>query len=127
MASMSLSVGTRSHNLMVALAVAHAAVLLTIPTAPIIALGVWWNSNTISHNFVHRPFFRRRSANLLFSAWLTVLLGIPQSLWRDRHLAHHAGIRPRLRLSRVASIEAALVLLLWGAMVGYAPGFFFSV
>ena len=21
-------------------------------------IGLWWNSNTISHNFIHRPFFR---------------------------------------------------------------------
>jgi len=62
---------------MVGLAAAHAAVLIAFPTAPVIALGLWWNSNTVSHNFIHRPFFRRRPANRLFAAYLSVLLGSP--------------------------------------------------
>src|SRR5580700_2779017 len=94
---------------MVSLAIAQAAVFLAVPSAPAIALGVWWNSNTISHNFIHRPFFRRRALNLLFGAYLSVLLGIPQSLWRDRHLAHHANVRPRLRLSAELLVQTALV------------------
>jgi hypothetical protein len=28
------------------------------------------------------------------------LLGIPQKLWKDRHMAHHAGVEWRLRGSR---------------------------
>ena len=95
MATVSLGFARRTARwdaLMVALAVAHAAVLLRLPTAPAIALGVWWNSNTISHNFLHRPFFRSRAANRVFGAYLSLLLGIPQALWRDRHLAHHAGV-----------------------------------
>src|SRR5438105_5044813 len=93
---------------MIALAAAHAVVLFTAPSIPVIALGVWWNSNTISHNFIHRRFFRRRSANFLFATYLTVLLGIPLSLWRDRHLAHHAGVQRRLRLSTRLVFEVAL-------------------
>ena len=53
-----------------------------------IAVGVWWNANTVSHLFIHRPFFRRRAANACVAALLTATLGFPQSLWRDRHLAH---------------------------------------
>lgn len=113
--------------LMVALAAAHAVILVTTPTVPVIALGLWWNSNTISHNFIHRPFFRRRSANFLFAVYLSVLLGIPQSLWRDRHLAHHAGIHRRTRLSRELALEAALVLSLWTVLAARAPVFFLSV
>ena len=26
--------------------------------APLMAFGVWWMSNTVAHNFIHRPFFR---------------------------------------------------------------------
>ena len=37
---------------MTALAVVQGVVLLAAPSAPLIALGVWWNSNTISHNFI---------------------------------------------------------------------------
>src|SRR5881296_3491704 len=108
-------------TVMIALAAAHAAVLITTPTAPAIALGLWWNSNTISHNFIHRPFFRQRWANSLFAVYLSILLGIPQSLWRDRHLAHHAGIHSRLRPSGELALQAVLVLSLWALMAARAP------
>jgi len=113
--------------LMVALAAAQAVILVMAPSVPAIALGVWWNSNTISHNFIHRPFFRRRSVNFLFAAYLSLLLGIPQSLWRDRHLSHHAGVHRRTRLSPELAVEVALVLSLWAAIAARAPVFFVSV
>ena len=53
----------RGDLMLVVLAGAHAALLLAAPTAPVIAIGLWWNANTISHYFIHRPFFRRRVAN----------------------------------------------------------------
>jgi hypothetical protein len=112
---------------MTALAAAQGVLLLTMPTAPAIALGVWWNSNTISHNFIHRPFFRRRSANALFAAYESVLLGIPQTLWRDRHLAHHAGVHRRTRISTELAVQTTLVLSLWLAIASRAPTFFLSV
>src|SRR6186997_3530013 len=90
---------SNSRGLFVALAAGHAAALAAAPTIPIISVGIWWNSNTIAHNFIHRPFFKTRTANLLFAAFLSVLLGIPQSLWRDRHLAHHRGEAWRWRVS----------------------------
>jgi len=130
MAAISLAVphgAARWDRAMVALAVAHAALLLSFPSAPLVALGVWWNSNTISHNFLHRPFFRSRGANRLFAAYLSVLLGIPQSLWRDRHLAHHAGVRPRVRWRGELLVQVALVVTLWAALAARAPRFFVSV
>jgi hypothetical protein len=111
-------------SLLVALAALQGAVTAVFPAAPLIALGVWWNSNTIAHNFLHRAFFRSRRANLAFSAFLSVLLGIPQALWRERHLAHHAGVRWRLRLSRQLVVESALVLFLWTALALRQPRFF---
>jgi hypothetical protein len=118
---------TGRDRLLVALAAGHAVLLLAAPTLPVIALGVWWNSNTIAHNFIHRPFFQRRAANALFAAGLSLLLGIPQSLWRDRHVAHHVGVRPRLRLSLELSAQVALVLALWTAIAIHAPAYFVSV
>lgn len=117
----------RWDTFMIALAAAHAVVLFAAPSIPVIALGLWWNSNTISHNFIHRPFFRRRSANLLFGAYLTVLLWIPQSLWRDRHLAHHAGVPRRLRVTTRLTLEVALVLSCWAAIGVRTPMFFLTV
>jgi fatty acid desaturase len=112
---------------LMALAGVHAAVLMAVPAAPVIAIGLWWNANTISHYFIHRPFFRRRSANRAFAAYLSVLLGFPHALWRDRHLAHHAGIAARTRVSRDLVTQTALVLAAWSAMLAAAPLFFFSV
>ncbi|HEY2124709.1 MAG TPA: fatty acid desaturase, partial [Chthoniobacterales bacterium] len=96
--------------ILVTLAAIHAVLLTVWPAIPLIALGVWWNSNTVAHNFIHRPFFRSAAVNRLFSAALSVLLGIPQAVWRDRHLAHHAGIKWRLRLSPRLVTETALVV-----------------
>jgi hypothetical protein len=91
------------------------------------ALGLWWMSNTVAHFFIHRPFFRRRSANRLFATVLSVALGIPQALWRDRHLAHHAGAAPRVRLSPELILQIAVVGSMWGIMLDRAPAFFLSV
>ena len=49
---------SRRDSLLVALAALHALVLVVWPLAPVIAVGVWWNANTVAHNFIHRPFFR---------------------------------------------------------------------
>jgi hypothetical protein len=36
----------------------HGAVLLAFPSLPAIAVGLWWNANTISHNFIHRSLLQ---------------------------------------------------------------------
>src|SRR5438445_11583313 len=78
---------SRWDALLIALSAVQAVLLASRPSLWLIAVGLWWNANTISHNFIHLPFFRSRRLNRLFSAWLTLLLGIPQTLWRERHLA----------------------------------------
>jgi hypothetical protein len=78
--------------LFVGLSLVHGAVLAVMPAAPVVAIMLWWNANTISHNFIHRPFFGTRPANRLYSAYLTLVLGFPQTLWRQRHLKHHAEL-----------------------------------
>jgi hypothetical protein len=111
---------------LVALSFLHPAVLWLAPSMPLIAIGVWWNSNTISHNFVHLPFFRSRAANRTYSLYLSVLLGIPQTLWRDRHLAHHRGHAFRVGWSRSVLLESALIVGLWTLILTDAPAFFWS-
>jgi len=115
---------SRRDAILVFLAGLHGLALAAWPTAPLIAVGVWWNANTIAHNFIHRPFFRSIALNRIFSGALSILLGIPQTLWRDRHLAHHAGTSWRLRVSRQLSVEAALVLSLWAGLALWSPRFF---
>lgn len=117
---------SRRDGLLVWLAVLHGAALVLLPVAPLIAIGVWWNSNTIAHNFIHRPFFRSAWANAIFSAALSVLLGIPQTLWRERHLAHHAGVKWRLRVSTPLMMETALVMAWWMVLAWSHPRFFLA-
>ena len=75
---------------LIALSFAYAALLLSAPSIPLIAIGLWWTANTVAHNFIHTPFFRSRALNRAYSLFLSALMGVPQSLWRDRHLRHHA-------------------------------------
>src|SRR5258706_8818407 len=114
-------------SLLIALALLQGAILLTWPSAVAIAIGVWWNANTIAHNFIHRPFFRSRRGNLLFSCYLSALLGFPQTLWRDRHLAHHSGRAVRVRISGRLATEVAVVLGVWAALLFWNPRFFVLV
>jgi hypothetical protein len=114
----------------VALAMAHAVALVVVPSIPLIAVALWWNANTIAHNFIHRPFFTRAVANRAFSAFLSLLLGFPHELWRQRHLRHHAetagGAPRRIALNGSLMAETALVLLLWTMMAVLMPrGFLF--
>jgi hypothetical protein len=112
--------------LLVALAATHGGLLLAAPILPVVAVGLWWNSNTIAHNFIHRPFFRSRGLNVLFGLYLSVLLGVPQTLWRERHLAHHAGAAWRLKLSGRLAAEVVLVLFFWGALAASYGAFFLT-
>lgn len=113
---------------LIALALLHGGLLLAVPSVPLVALGLWWNANTISHNFVHLPFFRPRAANALFSAYLSLLLGLPQSLWAARHLAHHRDEPFHWTPLRSAwLVESALVLALWSCLLVLAPRFFVTV
>jgi len=127
------------------LSLVHGALVLAIPSMPLIALGTWWNSNTVSHNFIHLPFFRSRKLNAVYSWYLTLLLGIPQSWWRQRHLAHHTESRTivcerpprrfappllyqegssRLRMTPHIFAEVSAVVTVWIVLLWQAPGVF---
>jgi hypothetical protein len=116
-----------SDALFIGLSVVHAALLIAVPSVALIAIGMWWNANTIAHNFIHRPFFRARLANRLYSGFLSLVVGVPQSLWRDRHLAHHAGVEHQLRWRADVAIEAMLVAALWVAIGVTAPAILLTV
>lgn len=115
---------SRWDALLVVLAGVHGALLWALPVAPVIALGLWWSSNTIAHNLIHTPFFRARLLNRMLALYLSVLLGIPQSIWRGRHLAHHAGTRWKPRWSAQLLAELLLVLALWALLLTWHLSFF---
>ena len=118
---------SRRDAMLVALAVLYGALLLVAPSPLLVALGIWWTANTVAHNFIHLPFFRASWANRAFSAYLSLLLGVPQTLWRDRHLAHHADKPWRLRWSRQLTAETVLVATLWIIIAGQGTQLFFGV
>ncbi|MEP7272090.1 MAG: fatty acid desaturase [Acidobacteriota bacterium] len=111
----------RWDSVFVVLALGQGALLLTWPSIPLVALGLWWSANTIAHNFIHRPFFRQAWGNAAFSVYLSAMFGFPQGLWRQRHLAHHAGVKARIRMSRALGLELAVVTLLWGGLLWLVP------
>jgi hypothetical protein len=113
--------------LFVGLSIGHGALLVSAPSLALVGIGFWWNANTISHNFIHRPFFRRRILNRIYSAYLSLLLGVPQSVWRDRHLSHHAGTARSVRLHSDVVVETILVMALWLTMAVTVPKFFLFV
>jgi hypothetical protein len=123
---------------LIALSFAYAALLLSVPSIPLVAIGLWWTANTIAHNFIHTPFFRSRPLNRAYSLFLSALMGVPQSLWRARHLRHHAELhtagsteRRALPTARVwtkdVSVEAAVILAVWTAAVAADAAFFVTV
>jgi fatty acid desaturase len=76
--------------ILIALSLVYAALLITAPSVLLIGLGLWWTANTVAHNFIHTPFFRARTLNRVYALFLSALMGVPQSLWRARHLRHHS-------------------------------------
>lgn len=122
--------------LLVGLAAVHAGcvgALWLLPTeAPFLLLGavgfaviLWWNANTISHNHMHSPLFRLRWLNHLFSLFLTVTTLVPQTLWKRRHLWHHAGepagTSARLPLGLFGVVELGLIVALAAGCLWLSP------
>jgi hypothetical protein len=113
-------------GVLVGLSFAHATTLLLVPSIPVIAILLWWNANTVAHNFIHTPFFRTRSLNIAYSIFLSAVLGIPQTLWRDRHLAHHLDQPYVMRRPWLLGAEIGIVAALWITLIAAAPAFFLA-
>ena len=127
--------------ILIALSVVYAALLIAAPSAVLIALGLWWTANTVAHNFIHTPFFRSREVNRAYALFLSLLMGVPQSLWRARHLRHHrqqhledhpaqrgeaSAPAPALWTRHVLA-ETVLVLTLWTFLAVMDPRFLLLV
>jgi hypothetical protein len=109
----------RRDGLLVVLAFVHGGLLLAWPSIPLIALGLWWNANTVSHRFIHRRFFGKSGLNAAFSCYLSLVLGFPQSLWRARHLAHHGGRHPEE--AKLAKLDFAVCGAMWTTLAALTP------
>lgn len=62
-----------------------------IAGACLYALAIGWNLDSVSHNFIHNPFFRSKLLNRITEFALTFELGTPQTMYRFVHMRHHAG------------------------------------
>lgn len=92
-----------------------------------IAVGLWWTANTCGHIFIHRPYFKARSANAAFSLLLSVVMGVPQAAWRERHLAHHANRAWRFRWSLQLAAELGLIGAMWATLAAVDPALLATV
>jgi len=116
-----------SDAVLIALSLVYAGLLLSMPSIPLIALGLWWTANTVAHNFIHTPFFRARSLNRVYSLYLSALMGFPQELWRQRHLRHHRGDDRPFQVTPNVIVETIVVLSVWLLLALTIPRFFASV
>jgi len=73
---------------------------LAFQTSPAWALGLafgavvfcyCWNVQSISHNFIHNPFFTNEWWNRAFSVLESAAIGIPQTIYHHYHMNHHWG------------------------------------
>ena len=142
--------------LVVGAAVVHAAVVAAILAfaavgapgpgvrvglAVLLAVAMSWGANTVSHIHLHAPIFRAPAANRAFSLFLSVLLAVPQSWWKLRHLEHHGLLAGRerdlggaLRTRGVAELAAWLACVALFAVHAplalatvYVPGIAFGL
>ena len=55
------------------------------------SIGMSWNINGVSHNFLHTPYFRWKQLNYAFSLLESVTIGFSQTFYTWVHLRHHEG------------------------------------
>jgi len=59
--------------------------------AAIYSFSIAWNVNSVSHNFIHNPYFRSEPLNRLYAMVLSLTMAFSQTMYRHVHLLHHAG------------------------------------
>src|SRR5579883_612897 len=64
---------------------------LRIAAGLLYAISISWSINSISHNFIHNPYFRSKTLNMVFSYLLSVTLGFSQAMYNFIHMRHHSG------------------------------------
>jgi fatty acid desaturase len=55
------------------------------------SVSIGWNINSVSHNFVHNPFFTSNLLNRAFSVMQSLALGFSQVAYDAVHTRHHRG------------------------------------
>jgi fatty acid desaturase len=74
--------------------------LIYFPVLPVWALvligfvqawSICWNLQSVSHNFIHNPFFAWEPLNRLWGVIETIELGVPHMIYHHFHMNHHFG------------------------------------
>lgn len=55
------------------------------------SISISWSINSISHNFIHNPYFRSGALNAAFSLVLSLTNGFSQKMYDFVHMRHHSG------------------------------------
>ena len=55
------------------------------------AISISWSINSISHNFIHNPYFVSKTLNTVFSYLLSLTIGFSQAMYNFIHMRHHSG------------------------------------
>src|SRR4051794_826727 len=61
------------------------------PAFVLVAFLYSWNLNSISHNFIHNPFFESAWLNRAYSLMSSLAVGVPQTFFHHYHMTHHWG------------------------------------
>ena len=69
------------------------------------ALSISWNINSISHNFIHTPYFRSRWMNRLFSLLESVTIGFSQTYYHFVHMRRLDGITHKALAEALKRLE----------------------
>jgi fatty acid desaturase len=64
---------------------------LLVPAFAAVAMSYCWNLQSISHNFIHNPFFVNEWLNRAYSVMETLIIGVPHVLYHHYHMNHHWG------------------------------------
>ena len=62
-----------------------------LPLGLVYSIAIAWNINSISHNFIHNPYFRSPLLNRAFSWVISLATGASQVFIDQNHLQHHKG------------------------------------
>ena len=68
-----------------------------IAGAALYGLAIGWSLDSVAHNFIHNPFFVWRPLNRAVAYALTIVNGVPQTMYDYVHMRHHAGNSDRHR------------------------------
>ena len=69
---------------------------LWIPLALVYSVSISWSINSVSHNFIHNPFFVSTALNRIYSFVLSLSDGFSQEFYHHVHLRHHVGNMDRI-------------------------------